>query len=243
MSLKVFGIMAPVVLGGIWFTGVVGGGYSRDVDRPPTQVMRALADLDITDQPGRPGTDPSQSGGVRPLFRTERGDNEISFLVMSGDKVATRMTAHLEPLDGGRRTRVTASVERGDAPDDFVSPAFRSRGVTLGLFAIVLEHELDELTAPPRKSRAECQELAQQLLLANAPGGERSMAQGARSIMAVQAVAAELRRQGCPLGSGGGDFEPVSSVMDGGGAANGGRRGEVNFEAGRPMVDVSRSGR
>jgi len=234
-----------VVLGGMWFTGVIGSSvYSRDVDRSPAQVMRALADLDITAQPGEPGTDPARSGGVRPLFRTERGENEISFLVMSGDKVATRMTAHLEPLDEGRRTRVTASVERGDAPDDFVSPAFRSWGVTMGLFAMALEGELNELVAPPRKSRAECQRLAEGLLLANAPrSGERSMAQGARTIMSVNAVASELRRQGCPLDSGGEDFQPPSQLMGSGGSPGGGRGGEVNFEAGRPMVDVSRRGR
>lgn len=45
--------------------GLGGGAYSREVGRPPAEVMDALADLDITAQPGSPGTDPSRSGGVR----------------------------------------------------------------------------------------------------------------------------------------------------------------------------------
>lgn len=245
MSLKAFCLLVPVALGGAWFGGVLGGGYSRDVDRPPAQVMAALADLDIRGQPGAPGTDPSRSGGVRPLFRTERGDNEISFLVMSGDKVATRMIAHLEPLDGGARTRVTAEVRRGDAPDDFVSPAFRSTGTTMGLFAMALEGELNDLTLPAaRKSQAECQEFERSLLEANAPGGaepqnlRQAVGNGARTVMALHAVEAELRRQGCST-NGGGGFQPVSNAMGSGGPAQPG----TSFEPGRPMIDVGRSGR
>ena len=244
MSLKAFCLLVPVALGGAWFGGVLGGGYSRDVDRPPAQVMAALADLDVRGQPGAPGTDPSRSGGVRPLFRTERGGNEISFVVMSGDKVATRMIAHLEPLDGGARTRVTAEVRRGDAPDDFVSPAFRSTGTTMGLFALALEGELNELTLPARKSQAECQELERNLLEANAPGGaeprnlRQAVGNGARTIMALHAVEAELRRQGCST-NGGGGAQPVSNAMGGAGGA----LPDTSFAPGRPMVDVSRGRR
>ena len=39
---------------------------------------------------------------------------------MSGAKVATRMIADLTLVDEGRRTKVTARVERGDAPVDLV---------------------------------------------------------------------------------------------------------------------------
>jgi len=253
MSLKLFGLLAPLALGGLWFSGALGGGaYSREVDRTPAQVMAALGDLDIREQPGEPGTDPARSGGVHPLFRTERAENEIAFVVMSGNQVATRMTALLEPLDGGRRTRVTAKVERGDAPDDFVAPAFRSEGVTLGLFSMAIEGELDELVAPPRRSVEACLELEERLMLGVAPGvGDRpdnlKQAVGNTAQIAVRlgAVQAELRRSGCPQGyarggNRGGGFSPVSEQMerspDG---SNRPRRG-VNFEAGRPMVDVSR---
>jgi hypothetical protein len=253
MSLKAFCLLVPVALGGAWFGGVLGGGYSRDVDRPPAQVMAALADLDVRGQPGAPGTDPSRSGGVRPLFRTERGENEISFVVMSGDKVATRMIAHLEPLDGGARTRVTAEVRRGDAPDDFVSPAFRSTGTTMGLFAMALEGELNELTLPAaRKSQAECQELERNLLEANAPadgpGAEpqnlrQAVGNGARTILTLHAVEAELRRQGCSTNGGGGGFQPVSNAMGSGGGPGAPAQPGTSFAPGQPMIDVSRGGR
>ena len=245
MSFKAFAFLAPFALGGLWFGGALGGGYARVVDRPPAQVMTALADLDIREQPGSPGTDPAAAGGVAPLFRTERTGDSISFVVMSGDRVATRMTAHLEPLDGGQRTRVTASVERGDAPDDFVSPAFRSRGITLGLFTMALEGELDDLIAPPRRSAEECRDLGERLLLANAAGfdGEpeslsEGIADGARLMIRLHAVEAELRRQGCDT-SGGGEFQPVSNQMGAGGGAPSRPPAGVSFEPGQPMVDVS----
>ena len=47
---------------GAWATGVLGGGYSRTVDKPPAQVVAALADLDIRNAPGAPGTDPLAAG-------------------------------------------------------------------------------------------------------------------------------------------------------------------------------------
>jgi hypothetical protein len=246
MSLKSLGLLAPLALGGAWLSGALGGSaYSRVVDRSPAQVMEAIADLDVRKQPGSPGTDPSRSGGVPPLFRTERGPDEISFVVLSGDKVATRMTAHLEPLEGGKRTRVTASVARGDAPDDFVSPAFRSTGLTLALFSMALEGELNELVGPPRRSAAQCRELTEKLLTANAPsmaGDPQSLSQGvgnvAQMAIALHAAEAELRRQGCDTSGGAdGTFSHVSNQM--------GRPpiGGVTFEPGKPMVDVSRTKR
>jgi hypothetical protein len=254
MSLKLFGLLAPVALGGLWFSGALGGGaYSRDVDRSPAQVMAALGDLDIREQPGEPGTDPSRAGGVAPLFRTERGPDKIVFVVMSGNQVATRMTAHLEPLDGGRRTRVTAEVERGDAPDDFVSPAFRSEGVTLGLFSLALEGELDALVAPPQRSRADCIAMEERMLAGAAPTSEpqnlkQAVGSTAGTAMRLGAIQAELRRQGCPEGGPGGpeagnrSFMPPTQQMTGDGGAERPRDG-ARFEAGRPMVDVSRGRR
>ena len=250
MSIKAMILMMPLALGGLWASGALGGStYSRDVDRSPAQVMAALSDLDVRGQPGAPGTDAAASGGLAPLFRTERGPNQISFVVMSGNRVATRMTAMLEPLDGGARTRVTAAVERGDAPDDFVSPAFRSEGITLGLFTMAIEGELNELTGPPRRSLAECQQLEQDLLMANSGGLtgrpenlKEGLGNGARTVIRLHAVEGELRRQGCDTsGRGGGDFADVESRMAGEGPPP--EAGGVNFEPGQPMVDVSRRGR
>ena len=124
MSLKAFIILAPVALGGMWVGGVFGGSYSRTVDRPPAQVLAAISDLDIRQQPGAPGTDPSRSGGVPSLFRSERTADGIAFVVMSGAHVATRMIVHLEPVDNGALYQGDRrQVARGDAPDDEVAPS------------------------------------------------------------------------------------------------------------------------
>ena len=135
------GLLALVLAG-------CGNGYSHVVDKPQSEVVAALEDLDITAQPGNPGTDPSASGGVKPDIRLEKAADHMTWWVMSGDKVAMAMTANFEPLDGGERTRVTTSVARGDAPDDLVSPAFRSTGITSGLFSVAVDNELEKMTAP-----------------------------------------------------------------------------------------------
>jgi hypothetical protein len=245
MSLKGLILLVPLAMGGWYVASGSGGSFSREVDRTPAQVAEAIADLDIRRQPGTPGADPSASGGVRPTFRTERTEDGISFVVWSGDQVATRMIAHLEPLDGGRRTRITAKVERGDAPDEIVSPAFRSTGITLGLFTAALGDELDDLLSPPRRSRAECQQLEERLLTANAPANGNPIA----TIRTVTLVGRELRRQGCDTRARANEpFAPMSNEMGDppshapSPAVRTSRDG-VNFEPGRPMVDVSTKGR
>jgi hypothetical protein len=241
MSFKLLSLVVPAGLGALWYGGALGGGYERIVDRPPAEVMAAIADLDVREQPGSPGTDPSRAGGVAPLFVTEPGTDRISFLAMSGDKVAVRMTAFLEPIDGGARTRVTAAVERGDAPDDFVSPAFRSEGITSGLFALALESELDEMVAPPRLGAQACRALVERLL-AEAEGSAASenpqnlrQAVGAtgRTVIRLHAIEGELRRQGCDTS--GGNFEAPVSMM---GPAPPPSTPGVTFQPGKPMVDV-----
>jgi hypothetical protein len=242
MSLKAFLLLVPIAAGGWYFAGR-SGGLSREVDRPPAAVAAAIADLDIRRQPGAPGTDPAASGGVAPIFRHEQTAEGMVFTVYSGDKVATRMIAHLEPLDGGRRTRVWAEVERGDAPDDLVSPAFRSTGITLGLFNAALGDELDDLTSPPRRSVAECQDMERQLLEANAPADQNPL----RAIAAVRAVGEELRRRGCDTRAHANEpFQPMVSRMGNPpppGAMGAPPTEGVSFQPGRPMVDVRTGGR
>lgn len=204
------------------FARLIGGGagYSRVVDRPQAEVMAALRDLDITDAPGAPGTDPSRSGGIRPDIRLGETPDRMTWTVMSGDRIATQMTALFEPVDGGG-TRVTAVVERGDAPDDFTSPAFRSEGITLGLFGIMLEEELNDLTLPPARDPEECRQMMEDALDSGAlgsphdpPGDLRAaMAQTARTGMRLSAMEAELRRAGCRTRTDFNDFKPVSQAM------------------------------
>ncbi|HEY0412996.1 MAG TPA: hypothetical protein VGD66_07635 [Allosphingosinicella sp.] len=248
MFLKTFGALAPVMAGLLYFGGAFGGGFSRDVDRPPAAVLAALEALDITRQPGSPGTDPSRSGGVAAVFQLARGPDRITWTVMSGDKVATRMTAIVSPLDGGRRSRVTAAVERGDAPDDLVSPAFRSKGITLALFGAAIDDDLNALTAPPPGDPAKCDALKAKFEADNEAAGfaERPSGLGqaigrtAQIAARLRAMEAELRRNGCdtsPAGGGGDRFTEVRSEMGNPGAepAEG-----VSFKPGQPMVDTSR---
>jgi hypothetical protein len=239
MSLKAFLLLAPVALGGWYMTSGSGGGFSQEVDQTPQQVLAAISDLDIRRQPGAPGTNPAASGGIPSSFRTERTADGISFVVMSGNQVATRMIARLEPLDGGRRTRVTAEVVRGDAPDERIPPAFRSNGTTLGLFSAALRDELGTANSPPRKSLEECRALEVQLLDSNPPTDNAMEA-----IRSLNRMYYELRRQGCNPGEAvrlNGPMQPPSERM--GGPPPRAARGvppppPTSFEPGRPMVDV-----
>jgi hypothetical protein len=236
MALKGLLLLVPVAIGGWYVAGGSGAGYSRDVDRPPAAVAAAISDLDIRRQPGTPGTDPASSGGVTPVFRHERTADGVVFTVYSRDKVATRMIAHLEPLDGGRRTRVWAEVQRGDAPDELVSPAFRSTGVTLGLFSAALGDEIDNLVSPPRHSAAECQQIEREVLEANAPADQNPL----RAIAAVRASETELRGRGCDTSAHADrPFPTVSSQMGSAPPSDARPSDGVSFAPGRPMVDVS----
>lgn len=209
----------PLLVGGYWVFGEIDG-YSRVVDRPPAQVAAAIDDLDIRDQPGSPGTDASRAGGIMPVFKHVRSENAVTWTVMSGNQVAVTMTAHLTPIDGGKRTKVTASVERGDAPDDVVSPAFRSSGITLGLFGMALESELNEMTAPPADP-VKCAEFfrkfeAEGLVTGNVArqdGVGDAMGDVATTAMRLAALDAEARRSGCRTEKKGEAFGPVSNEM------------------------------
>ncbi len=205
MFLKTFAIALPVILGGMYVSGSFGGGgWSRDVARPQSEVMRALEDLDIRDQPGSPGTDPSRSGGVAPVFNLERTADSMRWKVMSGDKVAVTMIADFKPSADGNSTHVTAHVERGNAPDDFVSPAFRSKGITLGLFSMALEGELNELTLPAAGNPEACAKLFEQFQEANMEAGAGSRPESLRGAIGqvaatgvrLNAYEAEQRRLG-----------------------------------------------
>jgi hypothetical protein len=243
--------LAAIVGAGGYFTGAFGGGgYTRTVDRPQAEVMAALESLDVTAQPGAPGSTADAAGGVQPLFRLEKAADRMTWYVMSGDKVATAMTATFAPADGGKATRVVASVQRGDAPDDFVSPAFRSSGLTMRLFGMALEGELNELTAPPPADPARCDEIRNDMMLGNmaAVGGrpdnlQQAVGGTAKAVMRIAATAQQLRAAGCDTDSNQREFKGVSNAMGSGDMSGDARpvhSDEVSFEPGKPMVDVSR---
>lgn len=213
--------LLAVVFAGGYFAGAFGpGAYSRTVSRPPAQVMAALEDLDITAQPGAPGSTAAAAGGTKPLFRVSRTANQMTWWVMSGDKVATAMTATFEPVDGGKGTLIRTAVERGDAPDDFVSPAFRSEGLTMALFAMALEGEVNKLVQPAPRSPEECQKLIDGFTDANfaargpePEGFRQGMGEGAKTIMRLHAMEAELRRNGCDTSGNSGEFRAPEQLM------------------------------
>lgn len=107
--------------------------------------------------------------------------------------------------------------------------------------------------ATPRKSHAECNALEQRLLLANAPGDRNPV----RTMATLVAVERELRAQGCDTMNGYGEGNafrtpsnqmgdaPARRIHTSYEASNGSpsqdrRPTGMNFDPGRPMVDVSR---
>lgn len=218
--LRESGVAVVIVALGAWATGMLGGGYSRTVDRPPAEVAAAIADLDIRQAPGSPGTDMLASGGELPTFSVETAPDHVSYVVMAHGQVAMTMTAWLKPVDGGTRTKVTASVARGPAPDDYVSPAFRSNGITMGLFAAQLEGEIDKLVFPPGKWTAECDAIVARFEASNGgpfgdDRGSGSLTQAiggtARMAMKLGQYDKELKAAHCPQPDSG--FRPVSAQL------------------------------
>jgi len=257
MFTKAFSVLLPVAFGGVYFAGGFESPFSRDVARPQAEVMSALADLDIRKQPGAPGTDASLSGGVPSLFKLERGSNSMTWLVMSGDQVAMRMIASFEPINDGKGTRVVTSVGRGDAPDDIVSPAFRSEAVTLGLFSVAVDDELTRLTRKHAPSTVDCVRLYNTLIKSHAPASassrptelKQAVAGVAKTTLMLTAVDGELRRNGCDnhFNSGrSGLVEPDAATAEYLANPDGYRSStqpEVSFEPGKPMIDLSKHSR
>ena len=201
--------------------GLIGGSYSRTVDKPPAEVAAALADLDIRKAPGAPGTDPLASGGQVPDFRVESAPDHVSYIVMAHGEVAMTMTAWLKPIDGGKRTKVTATVTRGPAPDDYVSPAFRSNGITMGLFATQLEGEIDKLVFPPGKWTAECDAIVARFEagngdfeMAGSPTNlKQAMGNTARISMRLGQFDKELKAAHCPQPDNPNEFHDVTPQL------------------------------
>lgn len=216
--LRELGVLGALGAAGLWAAGTFDASYSRVVDRPPAAVATAIADLDIREAPGEPGTDPTRSGGVVPLFEVEQAADHVSYIVKANGQVAVKMTAWLKPVDDGARTKVTATVERGDAPDDYVSPAFRSEGVTMGLFSMMLEEEIDKLVFPPKAWTAECDQIIARFESGQTMNGDpqsmtEAMGQTAKAAVALGKLDKELKAAGCPTDRNDGKFvEPIERL-------------------------------
>ena len=113
------------------------------------------------------------------------------------------MFADVQDLGDGR-SKVVARVERGNAPDDFTAPAFRSESTTMMLFSMALEDELNRMTLPALANPAICQQILERFAADNGGGGfdrpktlGEGMGRTARVGIGLGAVEAELRRNGC----------------------------------------------
>lgn len=213
MFIKTFAVLSTLLMGGLYMFGGFDA-YPKTVDGAPAEVMKELADLDVRELPGNPGSTAEAAGGVTPTFRLQRGENRLEWLVMSGNRVATRMIATFEPVDNGIRTRITPSVIRGDAPDAQTSPAFRSNGVTLGLFQAAIDAEITEMTTLGWEPH--CNDLRDEILYGGG-GLATNTGQGAQIglqvIGQVHSLRAELIKAGCnpDKAPGAGEFQRVKS--------------------------------
>jgi hypothetical protein len=230
---------------GLYLHSAFGPSYTRNVGKPPAEVREALRDLDIRNAPGEPASDPSRSGGIEPVFQLSETGNDMVWTITSGNQVAVKLIAHLEPTDGGQHTKVTAEVERGDAPDDHVAPAFRSTSLTRSLFGLVLDQELDQMNVTQARDSESCQKIMDDFQASGPQWGEDQRGFGgvAKTALRLNALEGKLKAAGCPTGFQG-KFEPVSNEMGEGGSppptAAEDHRDGVSFEPGKPMIDPSK---
>ena len=240
MIWKAFVALAALVGAALYYAH--DSAYARTVDASPDRVAEALADLDMTGAPGAPGTDPMRSGGVPSDFAVGREGNDMVWTVMNGGQVAVRLIAHLTPAEGGK-TRVTLDTQRGDAPDDHVAPAFRSRGVTMGLFAMMVEGKLDTLTMPkPHEWDAGCQEIIDRFSTGSTDWDgpqphslTQAVGHTAATAMRLSQIDKELKLAGCPTNDDG-RFHEVSNTM-GEGIGPAPTLPDQAYVPGKPMID------
>jgi hypothetical protein len=213
MFVKAFATLLTIAAAIGYF--MTGSGYSRTVDASPDKVASALMSLDVRNAPGAPATDPSRSGDLPSNFAVTREGDDMVWTVTNGNDVAVRMIAHLEGKEGGAHTLVTARVERGNAPDDHVAPAFRSPGLTMGLFSIVLEDKLDRLVMPVGKWTEKCDQIMAGMEngsnFANVQDEPKSLSQAfarrAQDTMKLAALDKDLKAAGCPNNNEGPDSQ------------------------------------
>jgi hypothetical protein len=253
MFLKAFLALSAVVGAAIYFMS--GSGYARTVDASPDKVRSGLYALDIRNAPGAPATDSSRSGGLTSNFAVTQEGDDMVWTVTNGARVAVRMIAHLQPIDGGTRTKVTARIERGDAPDDQVAPLFRSTGTTMGLFAMVLEDTLDKVVFPVGKWTEECDAIMARFSDRNAANSQQHNPSGltqafagtAKAAMSIAAMDKELKAAGCPEPASQDNWEPALGTMaptmrdDGPEPPTVREQREPTF--GQPMIDPSKGTR
>lgn len=215
----VMGLLA-VPLGGCSL--VFGNPFSHVIDKPQSELVAALADMDFEKSTDFAGPNLINAAGIKTEVRLEKAADHLTWWMMTGDKVAMTMTASFEPIDGGKRTRLTTAVARGDAPDAIVAPVFQSPGAVAALFAIAIDAKLQEADDPPRASTETCtalmdrfrdENLADPDLQGRPDGFAQGVGQAAKTIARLRRMEAEARLRGCPIDRAGRDFAPVSNKV------------------------------
>jgi hypothetical protein len=221
MFLKSFGLLAPLAGGALWFSGALHSGvYARDVDLPPEQVASALAGtrFDGLDVPGSPYF------GLGPP-REERTADGFRWTLASGGETFLVMTAHIAPIDGGAKSRISATVETGVlSKPGAVAAEARLPATMEPILAAAIDAEIAErVESDPAAVKAARE---RELMAAGAVMAARIIA----NPEAVRADADEVFREAMAAAQE--NSPPTSS-----GPA---RDKHVSFRPGEPMVDVSR---
>ena len=159
--LKLGAFLGLMLAFGAWISGALNFGYSRTVQRPQAEVMAALEDLDITAQPGAPGTDPSV--GRREAAVPSRQGPERDDLVR--DERRSGCDPHDRQLRAAEQWRRDPRHHQRGARRRTRRPRLPrlplARLITRGLFSMAVEGELNK----PDRARAitktadECQDI------------------------------------------------------------------------------------
>ena len=130
---------------GLWFiSGIGSGAYSRSVPRPQSEVMAALASLDVPDRSHRSALHPCLPGDKELCVRLERHSDHMTWKVTRGSIPVATMTANFTPTLDGKATRISTSVQQGRSPSD-ASGAYGSHDDTMRSFASALDARLSKL--------------------------------------------------------------------------------------------------
>ena len=118
----------------------------------------------------------------------------------------------------------------------------------MALFEMAIEGSVNRLVQPAAGSAENCQKLIDGFTDANLAAGQprpdgfrQGMADGAKNIMRVQAMKAELRRNGCDTSGNDGAFRPVEAQMAAGDTSPVTVDGNATGAIGQPMFDPTPS--
>lgn len=232
MLYRVIGGLVPTLLGWCLYSGAIPvgslfaahAGLSKDVPASVGEVSARVADLDMDFLTHGSGVDSRIAEAIPRIERKQTADG-WTWQMMSGNDVSTELVVTLTPLDGGARTHVETSV-RSLKP---LSPAWGIAGpaVLAPAFAGGIEAEINPLL--PEGERLSEEALRKKRLNSQAMiSTVQTVTNPAVVAIQSQKIMEEERQLESDLKAQRSETESGSSAQD------------VNFRAGKPMVDVSR---